>query len=185
MQRLLKLSGFVVLVTAINLVTLMVMVGPMTSRGGGCPVGPGEAECNGDVNGDQQIDIADVFYLAAYLFQGGQPPVAIAGGLTPEQEEILSLMSIEFLDDGQGGTAKTFRLTGVNLQVVNGLGATNGIPGDPESTFGTVNGLGNLIVAVIIFSTTMGLAIGHGILSPPAENVIFQILNVILLIIQV
>ncbi len=42
MQRLLKLSGFVVLVTAINVVTILVLVGPMiTGAGPGCPVGPG------------------------------------------------------------------------------------------------------------------------------------------------
>ncbi len=53
MRRLLKLSGFVVVVTVINFATLMVVIGPITSGGGPCPVGPGpEAECNGDVNGD-------------------------------------------------------------------------------------------------------------------------------------
>jgi hypothetical protein len=38
-------------------------------------------------------------------------------------------------------------LTGANLHIVNGLGATNGEPGDPEDRANTVvNGLGNLIV---------------------------------------
>ncbi len=41
---------------------------------------------------------------------------------------------------------KTIRFTGVNVQIVNGLGATNGNPADPGSIVGTVNGLGNLIV---------------------------------------
>ncbi len=36
--------------------------------------------------------------------------------------------------------------TGVNVHIENGLGATNGNPGDPDSNSGTVNGLGNLIV---------------------------------------
>ena len=114
MKRLLRLSGFVVLVTVINVVTLLVVVGPITSgAGGGCPVGPGpEAECNGDVNGDGSLNIADGIYLLEYLFNMGPAPVAIAGGgLTPEQEEILSHMSIEFLDDGQGGTVKTIRFS--------------------------------------------------------------------------
>src|SRR5258705_97292 len=55
--------------------------------------------------------------------------------LTPEQSEILNHMSIVYLDDGQGGQAKTIRFSGVNVQIVNGLGATE-----------TVNGVGNLIV---------------------------------------
>ncbi len=55
--------------------------------------------------------------------------------LTPEQREILSHMSIVYLDDGLGGTCKTIRITGVNVQIVNGLGATE-----------TTNCVGNLIV---------------------------------------
>jgi len=64
----------------------------------------------------------------------GQQPAQFLR-LTPEQSEILSHMSIVYLDDGQGGQAKTIRFTGVNVQVVNGLGATE-----------TANGLGNLVV---------------------------------------
>lgn len=56
-------------------------------------------------------------------------------GLTPEQAEILSHMSLVDLPDGQGGVVRTIRITGVNVQIVNGLETT-------EST----NGLGNLIV---------------------------------------
>ncbi len=55
--------------------------------------------------------------------------------LTPEQQEILSHQSIVYLDDGQGGTVKTLRIEGINVQVVNGAGSTQ-----------TQNGLGNLIV---------------------------------------
>ncbi len=55
--------------------------------------------------------------------------------LTPEQREILSHMSIVFLDDGLGGTVKTIRLTGVNWQIVNGSGTTDGAP----------DGVGNLV----------------------------------------
>lgn len=61
---------------------------------------------------------------------------APAGGLTPEQADILSHMSIEFLSDGAGGVVKTIRISGVNVQIVNGTGATGGAP----------DGAGNLIV---------------------------------------
>ena len=72
--------------------------------------------------------------------------------MTPENlallADLLPHLSIEELDDGQGGLAKTVRLTGVNLQIVNGLGATNGNPALPEEPASGVatNGLGNLIV---------------------------------------
>jgi len=52
-----------------------------------------------------------------------------------DPEEILSYQSIVNLDDGQGGTVKTLRFEGINVQVVNGQGETD-----------TTNGLGNLIV---------------------------------------
>ena len=62
--------------------------------------------------------------------------------LSPAQvAEILSHFSIVYLDDGQGGTAKTIRIEGVNLQVVNGQGTTE-----------SANGLGNLIVGYNEFS---------------------------------
>lgn len=40
----------------------------------------------------------------------------------------------------------TVRFTGVNVQIVNGLNATNGNPANPISPTGVVNGLGNLII---------------------------------------
>ena len=55
--------------------------------------------------------------------------------VTEEQLEILSHMSIVFLDDGMGNTIKTIRITGVNVQVVNGMDDTE-----------TTNGAGNLII---------------------------------------
>ncbi len=60
---------------------------------------------------------------------------AVLNALTPEQLEILNHLSIVELDDGQGGTVKTIRVTGANFQLVNGLGST-----------ATTNGTGNLIV---------------------------------------
>ncbi len=107
---------------------------------------------NGDINGDGRRDISDPIALLNWLFSNGSPPVACAGeggGLTPEQEEILSHLQIVEIDDGHGRPLKTIRFTGVNVQVVNGLGATNGSPNDDGSVDPLVtrtNGLGNLIV---------------------------------------
>lgn len=69
--------------------------------------------------------------------------------LTPEQRAILDHMSIVDLDDGLGGTVKTLRISDINVQIVNGLDATNGYPTDPNSIdplLTSTNGLGNLIV---------------------------------------
>ena len=46
-------------------------------------------------------------------------------------------------------STKTMLITGANLQIVNGLGATNGFPTNPSSidpTLTNTNGLGNLII---------------------------------------
>lgn len=70
-------------------------------------------------------------------------------GLTAEQLEILGHLSIVYRDDGLGGTKKTLRVTGIDVQVVNGLGATNGLPTNPESVDPNLivtNGVGNLII---------------------------------------
>jgi hypothetical protein len=83
--------------------------------------------------------------VAAAQGRVGARPLA----LTLEQREILAHMSLVYLDDGQGGLAKTIRITGANVQLVNGLGATNGNPTLPLSIDGLeteTNGLGNLIV---------------------------------------
>jgi len=69
--------------------------------------------------------------------------------LTQEHLEILNHMKIVYLDDGFGNELKTIRIIGVNVQIVNGLQATNGSPFNPDSIdpeFTTTNGLGNLIV---------------------------------------
>jgi hypothetical protein len=55
--------------------------------------------------------------------------------LTPEQADILSHMSIVRLSDGLGGSVPTLRITGLNMQIVNGTGQTS-----------SVNKLGNLII---------------------------------------
>jgi hypothetical protein len=100
--------------------------------------GQGAGTACGDMNGDGAVDISDPIYLLAYLFNGGGAPVACAqeGGLTPEEKEILGHFSIVSLPTAAGSEpAKTLRLTGVNLQIVNGLEGTQ-----------TTNGSGNLIV---------------------------------------
>src|SRR5262245_61365296 len=56
-----------------------------------------------------------------------------------EVSEILSHMSIVYLDDGKGKKLKTIRISDVNVQIVNGTGRT----GAPQ---GKGTGLGNLIV---------------------------------------
>lgn len=83
----------------------------------------------------------------AFSLSGWVATVLLAFHVTPAEQEILSHMSIVYLDDGAGGLAKTIRFSGVNVQLVNGLEATNGNPSDPGSaTITTTNGLGNLIV---------------------------------------
>jgi hypothetical protein len=82
----------------------------------------------------------------------------LGGSTHQELKEFLDHFSVEMLEDGQGGLVKTFRLTGVNLQLVNGLGATNGYPPDPTSNDPLVtqtNGLGNLIVGYNEFKASM------------------------------
>ncbi len=135
----------VVVVSTLNTILVVHYLGhPGVSAG---PV----ATMNGDVNGDGGINIADPVYLLDWLFAAGPLPVAIAGppGLTADQAEILSHMSIEYLTDEIGGSYKTIRFTGVNVQVVNGLGATNGLPSTPYIfgyDFFEANGVGNLIL---------------------------------------
>ena len=124
--------------------------------GGGEPT----AEENGDVNGDGGRDLTDAIYMLSWLFRGGPGPVPLAraqegGGLSPEQEEIFEhLGMVDLPVDDAGNTVRTLRVTGVNLQVVNGLGVTWGNTAAEnnflveENDLGRhrVNGAGNLIV---------------------------------------
>lgn len=69
--------------------------------------------------------------------------------LPREAQRILRHMQLVWLPDGEGGFNETIRISGVNVQIVNGLGATNGNPADPYSVDPGVtrtNGLGNLIL---------------------------------------
>lgn len=95
-----------------------------------------------------QLSVVGIVLLASLSFQEVRR-VSRVGELTPEQKEILSHLELVYLDDGQGGTAKTLRVSGLNVQIVNGLGATNGNPAQPNSTDPAetaTNGLGNLIL---------------------------------------
>ena len=62
--------------------------------------------------------------------------------------ELARHLTVEHVDDGNGTPVKTFRFTGVNVQIVNGLGATNGNPADPFDLSANVrtNSAGNLIL---------------------------------------
>jgi hypothetical protein len=61
--------------------------------------------------------------------------------------ELLDHITFVDEDDGNGNALRTLRLSAVNLQLVNGLGATNGNAVSPFSlTSTTTNGLGNLII---------------------------------------
>ena len=70
--------------------------------------------------------------------QTAQNPVRLPAPLTAgaELRDFLSHMEIVHLPDGLGGTVKTIRLHGVNLQIVSGSGTTDS----------AVDGTGNLIV---------------------------------------
>lgn len=83
-----------------------------------------------------------VMLLMSMQSIGGQTPISV---LNPQQQAILSHMSLVMLDDGQGGMVETLRISGVNLQVVNGLGSST-----------TSNGTGNVIVGYNEFGNPFG-----------------------------
>ncbi len=66
-----------------------------------------------------------------------------------EKKDLLRFMSVVHVEDGLGGTYPTVLFTGANVQIVNGLGSTNGYPDDFSSVDAletVTNGVGNLIV---------------------------------------
>ena len=73
-------------------------------------------------------------FAQASSFSAQVPAQGVA--LPAELVEFLNHMEIVQLPDGLGGTVKTIRFHGVNVQIVNGSGSTTGL----------VDGLGNLIV---------------------------------------
>jgi hypothetical protein len=88
------------------------------------------------------IDLTIVSIIVLSLVAVSTAQITPLFGVTAEHREILDHMSIVYLDDGQGGTTKTIRISDVNVQVVNGLESTE-----------TINGLGNLIVGYNEFRT--------------------------------
>jgi hypothetical protein len=88
----------------------------------------------------------------AVIGDGALQHGATAGGGTtgsPVLDALLPHLSVVWLDDAAGGQRKTVRLTGVNLQIVNGLGSTNGNRSDPFAVAPVLtrtNGVGNLII---------------------------------------
>lgn len=67
---------------SIFLVLLCLFLGADAAFGADCPVSPGPnpdavAHCNGDVNGDGVISLADTIYLLNYQFANGDAPVPI------------------------------------------------------------------------------------------------------------
>jgi len=162
MKRYLAIFGFVFIGVIAGLLVRGIPIVLQVQAGGGIP----QTDRNGDVNGDARLDMSDAIYLLLHIFRDGPGPVALADSpellervarleeridevVEPGQRAVLDHLSLVDLDDGQGGLAPTVRLSGANLQIVNGLGATNGYPenpmnNDPEVT-GT-NGVGNLIV---------------------------------------
>ncbi len=136
------------------------------SGGQGQGVGTSPLIC-GDVNGDGDMDISDAVYTLLFLFGNGPAPKCLAACNPPlgdvcdelnalkrrmaELEALTADMSV--VENDPRAPGRTIRFTGVNLQIVNGSGATNGWRdgGDPgrEPALDPPNapdGLGNLIV---------------------------------------
>ncbi len=82
----------------------------------------------------------------------GSPPLLEVTYTNDGQPTLESLQAkidqLTALLQGVSRNGDVLLLSGMNLQIVNGLGATNGNPESPEATreFSNVNGLGNLIV---------------------------------------
>jgi len=107
---------------------------------GASPCDTDQTKYSLDTNDDGGIDLSDFVYGLQWFFQGTEAPrVCLATDALEARiaalETLLSDVSIVQFDDGQEGTAKTLRITGCNLQIVNGLDDTD-----------TTNGVGNLIV---------------------------------------
>lgn len=92
---------------------------------------------NGDVNGDGDRDVSDPIYLLRWMFANGPAPIAIAVAQEPSYQ-LPSLLTtllghLELVEDHTG--IQTLRFSGLNIQIVNGMGKT-----------WTRNGAGNLIL---------------------------------------
>lgn len=157
MRRTALFAAHVVCTSIVVLVALAVFQGGPAVGSGPCACDPSiTASCVGDVNADGVVNLSDSVHLLNYLFDSGPAPAANAfagpaNQLDQSQVDLLHAvlphLSVLDLPDGVGGTNRTVRFTGVDVQIVNGLGATNGVPAlaglTPE---GITNGVGNLIV---------------------------------------
>lgn len=89
----------------------------------------------------------------AALLVGPASPLATRPAPLPVRlRRLLEHLDFVALDDGTGQGRPTLRLRGINLQIVNGLGATNGNPADPQTIDRSrteTNGVGNLIVGYL------------------------------------
>ena len=100
---------------------------------------------NADANGDGIIDITDPVMVLHWLFADGPGPAEVFaqdGGSSALEarvgalERLLHGVDRVSVPDGQGRDIDTIRISGANLQVVNGTGKTGQNP----------NGAGNLVV---------------------------------------
>ncbi len=91
---------------------------------------------------------------------------------TPAQRAVLQHLELVQVADGQGGSIPTLRVHGANLQVTNGLGATNGLPADPTNTSTwQANGLGYALPRESLeFIQGGGIAIANGSRQALAET---------------
>ena len=166
MSKFIRIAGLFVAMVTLNVATVLIT---LESVGFG-QAGTTAPECvPGDVNADGVVTVSDPIYLLDYIFLMGPEPVACAEEpILTDQEvtllrDVLPHLSVVFLEDGNGETRKTVRFSEVNLQLVNGLGATNGNPLEPNAASAALtetNGLGNLIVGYNEASDTPGLRTG-------------------------
>jgi hypothetical protein len=92
------------------------------------------------------LALADVTACQLFAPPGSRNALAQQGGILAAIEKRLAALETKTQYLSVAGTTTLF--TGTNVQIVNGLGATNGTPTDPNNITnpGTVNGLGNLII---------------------------------------
>lgn len=83
MHSMLRIGVVAFLAVVVNFVTVAFFFGNLASSqcASTSAPGPGPAACfNGDVNGDQGLNLGDVVYLLNHIFNSGPAPVALAQG---------------------------------------------------------------------------------------------------------
>ncbi|MEM7230626.1 MAG: SUMF1/EgtB/PvdO family nonheme iron enzyme [Planctomycetota bacterium] len=120
---------------------LLLAIGEQLVALAGPPAPPRVATENGDTNGDGARDIGDAVHMLSWLFQGGPQPVPIAcadngdAALEARVAELERKLAPVELGSYPGVHGDTLRISGVNVQIVNGTNRT-----------GASTGRGNLIV---------------------------------------